>query len=101
MRVVGFIGPSGTGKSYRAIWVARERGLEYIIDDGLLINGNKIVAGKSAKRESTKVGSVKAALFINEAHCQDVRKAILRINPGGIMILGTSEGMFVKIKNLL
>lgn len=54
MRVVGFVGPSGTGKSHRAVWVARERGIDFIIDDGLLIRGAQIIAGKSAKKEKQK-----------------------------------------------
>jgi len=54
LRVVGFVGPSGTGKSHRAVWVARERGIDFIIDDGLLIRGAQIIAGKSAKRKKQK-----------------------------------------------
>ena len=41
MRVLAFVGPSGTGKSYRAQLVARENNIHYIIDDGLLINENR------------------------------------------------------------
>jgi len=44
-----------TGKSHRAVWVARERGIDFIIDDGLLIRGAQIIAGKSAKKEKTKI----------------------------------------------
>ncbi|MCR5340631.1 MAG: hypothetical protein K6E60_04715, partial [Saccharofermentans sp.] len=46
--VIAFVGPSGTGKSTRAIKVARDNNIHYIIDDGLLINGSRIVAGTSA-----------------------------------------------------
>ena len=46
MRVFAFVGPSGTGKSYRAQMVAGENKISYIIDDGLLINENEVVAGK-------------------------------------------------------
>ena len=49
MRLVAFVGPSGSGKSHRALWVARENNLDYIIDDGLLIHENKIVAGNLPK----------------------------------------------------
>lgn len=93
MRVVGFIGPSGTGKSHRALWVARERGIDFIIDDGLLIRGNQIVAGSSAKRESTKIGSIKRALFTDESHAKDVSRAVNLYSAEAILILGTSEGM--------
>ena len=34
MKVYGFVGPSGTGKSYRAQMVASEKGINFIIDDG-------------------------------------------------------------------
>ena len=34
--VIAFVGPSGTGKSTRAIKVARDNNIHYIIDDGLL-----------------------------------------------------------------
>ena len=39
-KVYAFVGPSGTGKSYRAQMVANENGISYIIDDGLLIKEN-------------------------------------------------------------
>ena len=48
MEVYAFIGASGTGKSYRALYVARMYNIDYIIDDGILIHNNTIVAGKSA-----------------------------------------------------
>ena len=97
MRVVGFIGASGTGKSYRALWVARERGIDYIIDDGLLIHQNRIIAGKSAKKEPTKIGSIKTALFLDQVHRSQVTEAIKKNNPEAILILGTSDGMVEKI----
>lgn len=97
MRVVGFIGPSGTGKSHRASWVARERGIEFIIDDGLLIKVNQVVAGVSAKKESTRIGSIKRALFVDNAHTRDVMNAIALHKPEALMIIGTSDEMVEKI----
>ena len=64
MKVIAFTGPSGTGKSFRAISVAHQHGCDGIIDDGLLIEGTKILAGKSAKTEQNKVQAVKRAIFI-------------------------------------
>lgn len=93
LKIVGFIGPSGSGKSHRATWVARERGIDFIIDDGLLIRGNQIAAGSSAKKERTKVGSIKRALFTQAEHANDVKRAVELYKPGGILILGTSDGM--------
>lgn len=49
MKVVAFVGPSGTGKSHRAIGIAHKNNCDAIIDDGLLIKGTKILAGTSAK----------------------------------------------------
>ena len=55
LKVYALVGPSGTGKSHRALWVAKENNIEYIVDDGLLIKGNEIIGGKSAKREITRI----------------------------------------------
>ena len=41
--VYAFVGPSGTGKSYRAGLVASEHGISYIIDDGLFIKENEMM----------------------------------------------------------
>ena len=43
IKVYAFVGPSGTGKSYRAQMVASERNINYIIDDGLLIKENEVI----------------------------------------------------------
>lgn len=101
MRVIGFIGSSGTGKSHRATWVSRERGIEFVIDDGLLIRGSRIVGGKSAKRETTKIGSVKCALFNDDAHAKEVKEVIQLYKPEAILILGTSDGMVEAIAKRL
>lgn len=101
MQVVGFVGPSGTGKSHRASWVARERGIDFIIDDGLLISASRIVAGSSAKRESTKIGSIKRALFKDDVHASAVKEAIALCKPKAILILGTSNEMVETIARRL
>jgi len=101
MRVLAFVGPSGTGKSYRAQMVAGENNISYIIDDGLLINENEVVAGESAKKAPTKIETVKHAIFIDEEEKRKMIKAIKKYNPDSILILGTSDGMVEKIaKNL-
>ena len=103
MITVGFVGHSGTGKSYRAVSVAKENEIEYIIDDGLFINvkSSRIIAGKSAKREPTKLASVRCALFVDLDHANSVISAILKEKPEKIMILGTSEQMVRKIAEVL
>ncbi len=101
MRVFAFVGPSGTGKSYRAQMVAGENSISYIIDDGLLINENEVVAGESAKKAPTKIETVKHAIFIDEKERKEMVKAIKKYKPESILILGTSDGMVEKIaKNL-
>ena len=55
IKTYAFVGPSGTGKSYRAQLVANEKGISYIIDDGLLIKDNQVIAGVSAKKAPTKI----------------------------------------------
>lgn len=101
MKLIAFVGSSGSGKSHRALWVARENGLDYIIDDGLLIHENSIVAGKSAKKAPSKISSVKVALFLEEEHQKDIKKAIKVHRPQGILVLGTSDGMVNKIAEVL
>ena len=76
MKTIGFVGASGTGKSHRASWVARERGIDYIIDDGLFIRVNQVLAGTSAKKEKTRIASIKHALFTDEKHANEVMEAI-------------------------
>lgn len=99
--IVAFIGSSGTGKSTRAIQVARDNAIYYIIDDGLLINGSRIVAGSSAKKAATKLESVRQALFSDESRSAVMRRALAEHQPTTLMILGTSDAMLDKIcKNL-
>ncbi|MBQ3471430.1 MAG: Asp23/Gls24 family envelope stress response protein [Clostridia bacterium] len=97
MKVIAFVGPSGTGKSYRSIMVSRQHGADAIIDDGLLISHGKVIAGTSAKREATKIASVKHALFMNRPQVEEIKAALLRSNVQCLMILGTSDGMVKKI----
>ena len=97
IKTYAFIGPSGTGKSYRAQYVASERGIKYIIDDGLLIKESQVIAGVSAKKAPTKIETVKNALFLAEDRKLEVQKAIRKYRPDAILILGTSDGMVDKI----
>lgn len=97
MKVYAFVGPSGTGKSYRAQMVASEKGINFIIDDGLLIKDNEIVAGLSAKKAPTKIETVKHALFLSKQEQELIEKALKKYKPDKILILGTSDGMVEKI----
>ena len=97
IKVYAFVGPSGTGKSYRAQMVAGEYDIHYIIDDGLFIKDNEVIAGNSAKKAPTKIETVKHALFLTEEEKQEIKKAIKKYKPQGILILGTSDNMVTKI----
>lgn len=101
IKVYAFVGPSGTGKSYRAQMVAGEYDIKYIIDDGILVKDNDIVAGSSAKKAPTKIETVKRALFINEEQRKEMVKAFNKLKPKSVLILGTSDKMVAEIaKNL-
>ena len=97
MDVVAFVGPSGTGKSHRALVVAHDCGADAIIDDGLLIQGTKIIAGYSAKNEPNKIQAVKRAIFNDQQHVDEVAAALRQHQPKRILILGTSVNMVSRI----
>jgi len=97
VKVYALVGPSGTGKSYKAISFANEHGIECIIDDGLLIKGGKILAGTSAKKEPTTIAAIRRAIFMDEAHANEVRQTIEDIEPESLIMLGTSINMKNKI----
>ena len=97
IKVNAFVGPSGTGKSYRAQMVASEKNINFIIDDGLLIKDNEVIAGESAKKAPTKIETVKHALFYKDEEKEEIIKALKKYKPESILILGTSDGMVEKI----
>ena len=101
IKVYAFVGPSGTGKSYRAQMVASEKDIHFIIDDGLLIKDNEVIAGESAKKAETKVATVKHALFYEDNEKEVIIKALKKYKPDSILILGTSDGMVKKISENL
>ena len=101
MKTIAFVGPSGSGKSYRSITVSRQNGADAIIDDGLLISHGKVVAGTSAKKEATRIASVKHALFMSDSHATEMIQAIKNSNIKCLMILGTSDDMVNKIAKRL
>ncbi len=97
MRVYALVGKSGTGKSHHSMQVAKENNIDYIIDDGLLMSDDRIIAGRSAKSEQTMLASVKRAVFSDEKHAAEVREAIKKYNVQSLLIIGTSEKMVQKI----
>ena len=97
INVYAFVGPSGTGKSTRAIELAAKYQIEYIIDDGLLIHGSRIVAGTTAKRAATQLQAVRVAIFLEEGQAQTMRRALADRKPERLLILGTSDAMINRI----
>ena len=97
MQVYAFVGKTGTGKSYNALKVAKSYDIKYIIDDAILIKETKVVAGRSAKTEASKIASVKAAIFFYEDRKKEMKDAIKREKIEKILILGTSDEMVQKI----
>ena len=101
MEVLALVGPSGTGKSHRALVVAHDYNVDAIIDDGILIMGTKIIAGKSAKREASRIQAVRRAIFMEDEHAMEVHQALLKVQPNRLLLLGTSENMVHKIAKAL
>lgn len=97
MKVYALVGKSGTGKSYQAMNICKEFNIEAIVDDGLLVYGNTVAAGMSAKRQATKIGAIKTALFTSEQHRQEVENKIKELGIMSILLLGTSDGMVKRI----
>lgn len=101
LKVYALVGRSGTGKSFRAGLLAKKNQIELLIDDGLLIHNEKIVAGKSAKKEDAYMGAIKTALFDNPTHRKEVMDKLKEIKFKKILLIGTSNKMVAKIAERL
>ena len=101
MKVYALTGSSGTGKSYQAMALCKDLGIVSMIDDGLFIYQNRVEAGISAKRQKTKVGAIKTALFTDDEHCRSVRARIRELDPENILLIGTSERMTDRVAERL
>lgn len=97
MKIYALVGKSGTGKSYQAVNLCKDKNIESIIDDGLFICHNTVMAGISAKRQPTKIAAVRTALFHEDDHMESVKAAIEKANPQTLLVLGTSDRMVDKI----
>lgn len=97
MKVYALVGKSGTGKSHRAMKVAFEKNIDYIVDDGLLIEGTKKIAGRSAKREDTKIAAVKRAIFFHRDHKDEITDILKEKDDKSILLIGTSTRMVEQI----
>ena len=66
MQVYTLVGKSGSGKSFHAMELCKKKQIDGIIDDGLFIYQNTIVAGVSAKRYVRNEGGLLAFLAVWE-----------------------------------
>jgi uncharacterized alkaline shock family protein YloU len=97
MKLYAFVGASGTGKSYQSLSLCKKMNINYLIDDGILIHGQKKIEGSSAKREHTKVGAVKRAIFFWQEARDQMKETLIRENPEALLIIGTSIKMVQQI----
>jgi len=97
VEVFALVGESGSGKSYKALLVAHKFNINYIIDDGLLIKKDKVLAGHSAKKEKNRIQAIRTAIFEEPDHAQEVKEAIRKARPSKILVIGTSSRMVEKI----
>lgn len=101
IEVLAFVGAAGTGKSERALSVARSNAVDYIIDDGLVIARGQIMAGVSAKAEKNMVRAIRRAIFYDPEHRKNVRDFLASKSPCKILILATSDEMVESIVSAL
>ncbi|MDR1979290.1 MAG: hypothetical protein LBQ42_11215 [Synergistaceae bacterium] len=97
IEVLAFVGAAGTGKSQRASQVARQYGIDFVIDDGLLVSKGQIMAGKSAKSEKNLVRAIRRALFEYAPHRVEVVSFLASHVPCKVMVIATSNSMMEKI----
>lgn len=101
MIVHSLSGPSGTGKSTSALQFAYNHQIEAIIDDGILIINGEKKAGTSAKFEKNTITAVRRAIFDDDEHKEEVKKALKDSSVQAILIIGTSDKMTKKIAKRL
>ena len=101
IQVFALVGAAGTGKSFRAQLVAQKHGIELIVDDGLLIRGQQIIAGRSAKGEKAFLAAIKTAMFHERELMMEVRRALASERFRRILVIGTSVEMVLKIARRL
>lgn len=97
MKVYSLSGRSGTGKSFQAINLCKEKNIESIIDDGLFIYRNKVISGISAKRQRNIIEAVKTAIFHDDEKAEEAKAAIARMDPNSLLVIGTSDEMIDRI----
>jgi adenylate kinase family enzyme len=101
VKVYALVGATGTGKSFRSKLLADKYNIDLIIDDGLIIRGKIIIAGKSAKRETNKFMAIKRAIFEDFNYAKEMKQALAEEKFNSILLIGTSEKMVGRIAERL
>jgi len=101
VRVYALVGSAGTGKSFRARLIMEKYKILLMVDDGLLIKDQTVLAGKSAKREKNRFTAVKRAILEDLDHAKALRDALAQEDFSAILIIGISDRMVVKIAERL
>ena len=101
IKVYALVGKSGTGKSFRAKLIAQKLNVDLLIDDGLLIQDQRLLGGKSAKKEKNIYSAVKRALFFDPEQVRDAQTILQSQDIKKILILATSIRMARKISDNL
>jgi uncharacterized alkaline shock family protein YloU len=97
MTTYALVGESGTGKSFHSKLLAQKYAIGVIVDDGLLIQHDRILAGRSAKQEKTIMGAVRTALFDDKNERAQVIRVLKKTGIHKVLILSTSIRMANKI----
>jgi len=101
VKVYALVGMSGTGKSFRARLIAEKRGIDVIVDDGILIHGDAILAGHWAKKERTLLAATRRALFDTREHAREARDALRSVEFRAVLVVATSLEMAERIAAVL
>ncbi len=99
--VTALVGKSGTGKSFRARLLAETRGIDLVVDDGILVQRGAIIAGHWAKKENTLLAATRRALFDSPAHAEEARAALRGVRVRSVLVVGTSPLMVRRITAIL
>ncbi len=99
--VVGLVGKSGSGKSFRALLLVEKYGFDVVIDDGLIIQNQSIVTGRTAKSASNYLEAVRIALFEDPLHRKKAINALKTISWKRLLLLGTSKKLIYTIAETL
>ena len=92
-KIFALVGSSGSGKSYSVDMLVQKYDIDLVIDDGLLIKGDKVLSGISAKQENNEMMAIRRAIFLERKHRDMIVKMIDKQYYPRILILGTSIKM--------